>query len=277
MTGFSASWLDLREPADRRARNPKLARALAEHFRAREEITVVDLGCGTGANLRATAPLFACAQRWTLIDADTALIDTARARLTAWADAAAAEGESLMLTKAGKRIWFDFRRVDLARDIDAALGNCADLVAASALFDLVSARFIARLAKLLGRRGCAFYAALTYDGNQRFTPQSEDDAGVLAAFNAHQRNDKGFGPAAGPDASKELTAALRAAGYVVSEGESPWRLARSDQALIAELAAGCAMAAGQTGLLAAARIDRWRTLTRTGAVVGHTDILALPG
>jgi hypothetical protein len=37
------------------------------------------------------------------------------------------------------------------------------------------------------------------------------------------------------------------------------------------------MAVGQTGLLDAARIDRWLALKRTAAVVGHTDILALPG
>jgi hypothetical protein len=56
MSGFSAQWLDLREPVDHRSRNVELGRRLARHFEGWRPITVVDLGCGTGSNLRATAP-----------------------------------------------------------------------------------------------------------------------------------------------------------------------------------------------------------------------------
>ena len=55
MSDFSAAWLDLREPVDHRSRNRKLERALAKHFDGWRPITVVDLGCGTGSNLRAIA------------------------------------------------------------------------------------------------------------------------------------------------------------------------------------------------------------------------------
>jgi SAM-dependent methyltransferase len=276
MTGFSACWLDLREAADARARNGALASALVKALLPRTAIAVADLGCGTGSNLRAIAPLLAPRQHWTLIDADQALLDAAGKRLAAWADGVGRQGDGLVLRKAEKRISVTFRRANLVGELEALLAAPTDLVTASALFDLVSVPFMVRLARLLAVR-CAFYAVLTYDGIQRFEPPSEDDADLIAAFNAHQRGDKGFGPAAGPDAGKELAAALRAVGYAVGSGDSPWRLASEDSHLIAELVEGCANAAAETGLLSSERVARWRALRRTGALVGHTDILALPG
>ena len=276
MSGFSAQWLDLREPVDHRSRNVELGHRLARHFEGWRPITVVDLGCGTGSNLRATAPLLGPEQHWTLVDNDQGLLDAAAERLTAWADGADRQGRALALFKGAKRINVEFRRADLARDLKAALGPSANLVTASALFDLVSAEFIARLAAAVAARKSAFYTVLTYDGDQRWMPEHEADAALVAAFNAHQRRDKGFGPAAGPDAPDALSEAFVAAGYTVQEGDSAWRLDGGDAALIAELAAGFADAARETGQVDAPAIAAWRTVIRTGAVVGHTDTLALP-
>jgi SAM-dependent methyltransferase len=276
MSGFAPEWLDLREGVDHRSRNQKLAGALAKHFDGWRPITVVDLGCGTGSNLRATAPLLGPEQHWTLVDNDQRLLDAAAERLIAWADGADRKGSTLALFKGAKRIDVEFRRADLAGDLEGALGPSANLVTASALFDLVSAEFIARLAAAVAARKSAFYTVLTYDGDQRWMPEHEADAALVAAFNAHQRRDKGFGPAAGPDAPDALSEAFVAAGYTVQEGDSAWRLDGGDAALIAELAAGFADAARETGQVDAPTIAAWRTVIRTGAVVGHTDTLALP-
>ncbi|HKH34927.1 MAG TPA: hypothetical protein VKA80_12340, partial [Beijerinckiaceae bacterium] len=64
MSGFSADWLALREPADHRARNRELLAQLRARFAGQEAVTVVDLGSGTGSNLRACAPQLAPRQRW---------------------------------------------------------------------------------------------------------------------------------------------------------------------------------------------------------------------
>ena len=45
MTGFSADWLSLREPADHRARNAELLETLAAWADQRDSLTVLDLGC----------------------------------------------------------------------------------------------------------------------------------------------------------------------------------------------------------------------------------------
>jgi hypothetical protein len=62
----------------------------------------------------------------------------------------------------------------------------------------------------------------------------------------------------------------------VSEGDSAWRLGAGEEALIAELAAGFAQAVRETGLVDAPTIADWRAVSRTAAIVGHADTLALP-
>ncbi len=275
-TGFSAEWLDRREPADHRSRNRKLEHALARHFDGWRPVTVVDLGCGTGSNLRATAPLLGPEQHWTLVDLEQALLDAAALRLAKWADGSDWKDGRLVLFKGAKRISVELKRADIAGDLAGALGPGANLVTASALFDLASPAFIADLAAAVAERKSAFYTVLTYDGDQRWTPEHEADAEMADAFHVHQMRNKGFGPAAGPEAPDALTEAFALRGYAVSEGDSAWRLGAGDEALIAELARGFAEAVAETGLVDAATVAAWRSVTRTEAVVGHADTLALP-
>jgi SAM-dependent methyltransferase len=276
MSGFAPEWLDLREGADHRSRNRKLERALAKHFDGWRPVTVVDLGCGTGSNLRATSPLLGPEQYWTLVDHDQALLDAAAQRLTAWADGADRQGGTLALFKGAKRINVEFRRADLAGDLEGALGPNANLVTASALFDLASPEFIARLAAAVAARKSAFYTVLTYDGDQRWTPEHEADTIMTEAFHAHQARDKGFGAAAGPHAPDALGEAFTSAGYTVAELDSAWRLDEDDVLLIADLARGFADAVRETSQVDAQVIADWSAVPRVGAVVGHTDTLALP-
>ena len=72
MSGFSADWLALREPLDHASRNAAVAAACAAHFAGAETLAVLDLGCGTGSNLRALAPILPERQDWRLVDHDPA-------------------------------------------------------------------------------------------------------------------------------------------------------------------------------------------------------------
>ena len=117
---------------------------------------------------------------------------------------------------------------------------------------------------------------LTYDGDQRWTPEHEADTIMAEAFHAHQARDKGFGAAAGPHAPDALGEAFTSAGYSVAELDSAWRLDEDDALLIADLARGFADAVRETGQVDAQLVADWSALPRVGAVVGHTDTLALP-
>lgn len=275
--GFSAAWLQLREGADSKARNRDLANALSAWFALRRELSVVDLGSGTGSNLRATAPLLPAKQSWRLIDSDAALHEEARKMLRQWADQAheLADG-GLALEKGSARIDVRFELLDLAQNPEAVFAHKADLVTASALFDLVSETYIKAFVRVLAASGSAFYTVLTYNGLQKWAPHRPADNQIAAAFNRHQMSDKGFGPSAGPTASSLLTDYLRLAGYSVQEGDSPWHLGPPDRMLIEELQRGHAMAVLETGSVDTKMVENWVKTIRSAAVIGHTDVLALP-
>lgn len=280
MSGFSAEWLALREPVDHRSRNEAVRDAAAEMFDARQEASIVDLGCGSGSNLRALAPHLPRVQSWRLVDHDPALLAAARAALTAWADAAEDEPDgALRLEKDGRTIFVDFEEADLARDLDKVLSGEIHLVTAAAFFDLVAADWIDTFCAALVERNLPLYTVLTYDGVEVWRPPHPADEAMLAAFHAHQATDKGFGPAAGPAAIEALTNAFDRAGWDHTTGQSAWLLGPADAALIAMLAEGSAGAVRETGRVKTADIDSWLASRRAASAcaIGHLDFFARPG
>lgn len=249
--GFSADWLALREPADLAARDADLLRRAAALARAGSAAppVIVDLGCGTGTTRRAFGATLEDAV-WRVVDADANLLALAR-------------GEA--------------HQTDLNRIDDLPLQG-AGLVTASALLDLVSIDWLDRLIARLKDMRLPFYAALTYDGEMDWTKRHAGDAAVTRAFNQHQRGDKGFGPALGPQAAEAAAARLRAAGFRVTEAASPWRLGPDRAELQRELLAGIAAAAAEAG---AEGCDDWlrarlASLQEGVCRIGHRDLLALP-
>jgi SAM-dependent methyltransferase len=261
MSGFESDWLSLREPADRRARDPKLLAAAAAHV-ASTPGAVVDLGCGTGSTFRALDALLPVATPWIFVDDDAALLARAHA-LQAPADR---------------------ERVRLHRADLTGLGNeafdTAALVTASALFDLVSERFIGTLAGQMAGRGLALYSALTVDGRIAWDSPHPLDEAIVAAFSRDQQRDKGFGPGLGGDAAAVLEAAFAAEGYAVQSSTSDWTLGAGDLALQDAFHAGLAEPA--RAAMDEQAIADWlghrAEAARAGAGVrvGHRDMLALP-
>jgi len=173
-----------------------------------------------------------------------------------------------------------FAQADLSSELEAALtsggSDKPDLITAAALFDLTSEAFIRRFAAAAERQRAALYVVLTYNGQQTWSPRHPTDREMLAAFHRHQMTDKGFGISAGPAAAVELSEALTAQGFSVTEGSSPWRLGAADTALTAELAVGFARAVAETRTIAPREIEAWLARPRTGGEVGHIDIFATP-
>ncbi|WAJ26167.1 class I SAM-dependent methyltransferase [Antarcticirhabdus aurantiaca] len=259
MSGFDGSWLDLREPADARARDPRLLAEAAQLAGARGGL-VVDLGAGTGSTFRVLQPRLAEATRWRFVDADPVLLDQARRR----------SGDAVETLAA-----------DIA-DFDPALVDAAGLVTASALLDLVSASFVERLADALAERRLPFYAALSVDGRVGWSVPHPLDADVVSAFAAHQGGDKGFGAALGPAAPRLCAEAFRRRGFAVRLADSAWRLGPVDAALQDAFLGGFAAAVGETGRISPGDLADWaafrRSAAASGAVctVGHVDLLAVP-
>jgi SAM-dependent methyltransferase len=279
MSGFSAEWLALREPADARARNKMLAAELAGRLSGCDAPRFADLGCGTGSNLRAIALSLPPGQRqhWRLFDHDPALLQAARHALCGWAENYEDTGEGVRLTKQGRELDVQFCEANLDAGIEA-LPQAGEIVTASAFFDLVSEGWISRFAKAVSKARAPVYAVLTYNGAETWLPPHPADGPILAAFHTHQGGDKGFGNAAGPRAARCLSAALEAEGYLLLSGESPWQLDENDRGMIEALAHGSASAVSELKLVGEEAVAAWReTRCRAAScVIGHTDLLAWP-
>ncbi len=270
MTGFSISWLDLREKADFAARNKQLLIQALAWLRAGYDalavnIIVVDLGAGTGSTLRAMSALnFSLGVNhilWRLVDQDGDLLDTA-------------------LLRHGKTCQIEDYQADLTVIEELPLAG-ARLVTASALFDLVSGDFVDKLVVRIAHHRTGIYAALNYDGTTTWTPTHPLDKAVLAAFNLDQRCDKGFGLALGPDATGYLKKILENSGYTVLVGSSAWLLTAEDHALVSELISGIARAVAVGYGLDADALKDWEIVRLKHAqlgtcTIGHQDLLALP-
>jgi hypothetical protein len=265
MSGFSAAWLALREPYDLAARNAKVLDAVAAHVIEQPSIGVVDLACGTGATLRAIGPHLPPQQSWRLVDNDLGLLAKASAL-----------GRPPHLTVISKP-------VDLVRDLELALQGPLDLITASALLDLVSAEWLDRLIVEAAARRLPVYAALTYDGRTTPEPGCVLDIEILAGFNAHQRTDKGFGPALGPTAAARAIERFEQLGYAVVQGRSDWVFGPDDRTIQDQLFAGWAEVAALTTALSSDAIERWLAQRRGHLAegrsrlrVGHVDLFARP-
>jgi SAM-dependent methyltransferase len=290
MNTFSADWLSLRESVDHRSRNSLLQEKVINYLHQIADskdgpVQIVDLGSGTGSNLRALAPLIHRNQQWTLIDYDPLLLNSARQKLCAWADSTIPDVqkndaddfttvEPLTLIKNQHQITVDFLQSDLAKNLPAVLSRPADLITAAAFFDLVAFDWLDQFCKLLQS---PLYTVLTYNGEERWLPEDPSDSEILKAFHAHQSRDKGFGPAAGPLALGVLEQLLTQRGFKLEAGTSPWMLGVNDSSLIAELARSTAQAAAETKLVSHETSEKWgmhRSQSHR-CEIGHDDLFAI--
>jgi len=259
----SPDWLALREPADAAARAVELADRLRERL-PEGPLVVRDLGCGTGSMGRWLAPRLPGPQHWVLHDRDPVLLDRAVG--------------SLPPDVTGQACLGDLTGLDAADLAGTAL------VTASALLDLLTAGEVERLAAACTAAGCPALLALSVTGSVLLTPADPLDGAFAAAFDAHQRRTVAGRRLLGPDAAPAAAAAFRRHGAQVVRAPSPWRLGPGDGALVEEwlrgwLAAACVQ---QPALAAEAQPYLRRRLDAAArgelrVVVGHADLLALPG
>ena len=273
---FSPEWLALREPVDHRSIDATLRAQVAAHLSGASPVNIMDMGCGSGSNLRALADHLGPAQSWTLVDWDENLLAHARDALAQWGEAPYEDDGALVIHRGKKRIEVFFERVDLARHVAHALERPLDLVTAAAFFDLVSEDWMDGFAAALSARSTPLYTTLTYNGVEKWSPPHKADEAMLQAFHAHQHGDKGFGPAAGPGAADALARALARQGYRVAQAPSPWLLDGADARLVRELAEGASNAVRETGLVAGADVDAWLDARQQASAceIGHADIFA---
>ena len=273
METFDADWLALRELVDHRSRAVELIEPLVAAWERGVWMRVVDLGSGTGSNVRYLASRLPSPQRWTLVDHDPAHLRTVG---------------NLKVNVPSCELAVVLG--DIGSEGLRAVAR-ADLVTASALLDLVSARWLDRLVAACVEAGCAALFALNYNGKITWSaddgPDAEvedpDDRVVWNALSIHQVGDKGLGPSLGPDAGVSALRAFERVGYQCYFHPSSWRLGVDDAALVHRLVKGWAEAAAEILPQESDRISAWAARRsevvserRFMLTVGHDDLLALP-
>jgi hypothetical protein len=259
VSGFSAEWLALREPADWRSRSAHVTQTVARALANGRLIRAMDLAAGTGSNTRFLARSLPAPQEWLLVDHDEDLLQRAR-RLAG----------------------FDLRTrvVDIARagELEGLIAG-HDLVTASALLDLVSHDWLQAVCAWCQKQRCVVLFTLSYDGRMICTPEEPEDELVRQLVNRHQRTDKGFGAALGPDAVARAAEILHGLGYQVTRDRSDWVLDRESEDLQVQLIEGWAGAATEVAPAEAAVIAKWRhrridhaVEQRSQVIVGHEDL-----
>lgn len=283
-----SSWLALREAADTAARSVALTEAIADVLGRKvrlkadptdeartdegrtdegrahdgQPLRILDLATGTGSNVRYLAPRLPAPQQWLVVDRDPALLREVPTRMPTGT--------------------VETRCLELGELDDPGIFAGRHLVTASALLDLVSERWLRRLATCCRASGAAVLFALTYNGASRCLPEEPEDGTIRDLMNRHQRqNDKGFGPAAGPDAVECAVRCFEEAGYQVRREPSDWVLAPDARDLQRQLIEGWAGAARDIAPGLSSTIRDWlaRRLAHIAAnrslvYVGHEDLAA---
>lgn len=264
MNGFSANWLALREPIDLAARNNVVEAAFCAALPS-GPVRIQDLASGAGSTVAALSRLLGPQQEWHLCDHDPALLDVALHRF-----------------ECSENLDVKIRQIDLSAELDRLEFDDVDGITTSAFLDLVTENFLVALVEAVTRSRKPFLASLTYDGRAVCSPEDSLDEDIRLAMNAHQKTDKGFGAALGPEAAKVAEARFKAAGYRVTSGNSDWRADVQAKAFQSELIAGWISAGREMGVEPAA-LDKWHK-RRRGEIddgilvvtVGHVDFAAVP-
>jgi hypothetical protein len=290
VSSFSTQWLALREPLDASSRAADLARLLRERggLQARHpRIEIIDLGAGTGANLRYAAPLLAGAQDWLLVERDPLLLAAMAPQLQAWSRATqsrfTASGAQFVLRADRFECQVKSLALDLAAHLVSLPLHHGVLLTASALLDLVSEHWLRMLMRRAAAAEAAVWFTLTYDGRIACDPVEADDGAVRELVNQHQRGDKGFGLALGPTAAGTALDILGEHGYLVQCASSDWCVGPDHPALQYALVEGWFEAACEIAPTRTPMLRAWRKLRRAHIAglrstlrVGHVDMVGRP-
>lgn len=193
-------WLAVRERTDTRSRSKELAQAFASVVHPKD--LIVDLGCGTMANLRYLDPFLGLNQKWIGVDNDLGMLEHANGWL--------------------KDDRVSFQKLDLATELERLPFGTGYAFTASAFLDLTSKEWLDRFA--VHSKETPLLIAMSTAGQPMWTPVDTLDEPIRRRIELHQRSDHGFGPSLGADAACYLAEQLQSQGCGVTLRETNWEL-----------------------------------------------------
>ena len=269
------------EAIDRRFRNGDVSDALTGWFSGRSALRVLDLACGTGANMRALAPILPPDQDWIMLTGSEAEEEQVRDLLFRWAPAAEEIAGGLKIERQGLRIAVRFERHDVAASGTMPDCEAAGLVVLDQNALRLTTSTFAAIANACARMGAVVHARCLYDGRIKLQPHHPADAQMTAALHRRLMEQTPLGAASGPLAASQLAERLELAGYSVIEGPGNAVLKAAGpqgtdgalmRAILSQMAeAQRAVARGHDKM-----IDTWAARPRTVMEISKTDLVAFP-
>ncbi len=184
MHKFENSWLYQREKIDNLSKNLTLIDKINSELKYLENISVLDLGTGTGSNFRFLSKKIKHKnQSWTLMDISRSSLQEAKKNIT--------------LHNKIKKVSFKYN--DIIKNIKKTNFNKFDLVTGSAFLDIMPANWFKDFHRL-NQNTKIIYFSINYDGYFKFYPRHTLDNNMLKLFNKDQNSKKdGKVKAVGPD------------------------------------------------------------------------------
>lgn len=267
MSDFDLDWLELRFPADEKAREG-VTDQLLDLIDPGKSMSILDLGAGSGNNAIHLIPRLEKAgvkeQRWLLVDRDRDLLKRGVERIE---EKAKGHGE----------IDTEIKVADISEDLDGIPFSDHDMVVGSAILDLFSVRWSRSLVDRLNDSGVKYVLfSMTVDGKVGWIPEHPLDGRIMQEFLEDMKRDKGFGPAMGSGAPEKFRKVLGDGGFDVVEMETPWKLGPDQMDLQRRYLQGVfeAVPSGGVGSWMDRRLS-YIDSNNSGLTVGHVDLLGI--
>ena len=282
-------WLAHRFTCDAEARHPGIEHQFLAFFEQHQTpLKVVDVGSGTGANVRYYFDRIPHEQEWILIEQNEQLRDECCRSLVAFAQERGYHWQqqdgTFLLTDDQKtatvqlmsgRIEHIEQLADLAR---------TDVVTANAVFDLLSfEQFDTLVGKLVQHEVCLLATLNYYETS--FLPFSEEDHRFMRWYHMHMKRPQPTGIAMGPDCSEEMLDLLAQHHMMIEQEGSQWHLKKNATTMHHYLLHFIEHAVAELSLSADEQrdFDTWLTHRKSlcrqrqlEIIVDHSDIFAYP-
>ena len=228
---FDVNWLSERYPFDVEARNKELEKKMIAHLAQKIDLTLVDVGAGTGSNCLYFIEQLPQRQIWYLVEQNSDLKKATIRRLRDYANYHKynfqLKKDTIKITAAKRDITVTILNNSLLNLASLVDLKKVDLVLGNAVFDLFSTEQIKQLVNLITNSELAFYHTLSYEG-MVFEPADPFDDIFIGTYNEHMERPQSFGNALGKNAHKYMVELFEAMGSSVQTAESTWRIEPED-------------------------------------------------
>lgn len=238
-TDFTAEWLDTRYSFDSKARNQQVEAAFKNYFFGRKEIQLMDVGAGTGNNLRYWFRQLESPQKWTNVELNPELLalgfqQAAQLLTTEGYGVKQFENHiSGMKRKNGR--FHEVRLLALQESfLDFAfeiLPVKPDVVLANAVFDLLSPEMFVAFAEKLIEHRIPLLSTINIAGLEWSTATFQDKY-YSRCYLHHMNRPQAFGMALGAHVTDFAIDFCKKHQVNVEWGRSDWQIAETDTAML---------------------------------------------